>query len=77
MLQRKFSLSLKLEEMWMSATNHRERGNVPALGEKSRRKDRVAQDEGSAWCPPSRQPEPAAGVSTKNPRGAWQFALSA
>lgn len=40
MLQRKFNLCLKSEEMWMNAINHRERGNVPALGEKSSWKER-------------------------------------
>lgn len=46
MLQRKFNLSLQLEEMWMNAINHRERGNVPALGEKSSWKERHG---GTGW----------------------------
>lgn len=40
MPRRKFNLCLKLEEMWRNTINHRERGNVPALGEKSSWKER-------------------------------------
>lgn len=67
MLQRKFNLCLKLEEMWMNATNHRERGNVPALGEKSSWKHRQGA-RGFSLVPSF---QAALGVSTKNLWGAW------
>lgn len=55
MLRRKFNLCLKSEEMWMNAINHRERGNVPALGEKSSWKERQGGTEWGLSLVPSFQ----------------------
>lgn len=46
MLWRKFNLCLKFGEVGANARNHGERGNVPALGDKSSWKERRG---GTGW----------------------------
>lgn len=56
MLWRKFSLYLKFGEVRTNARDPRERGNVPALGDKPSWKERRGGGDmagGSAWSSPS------------------------